>query len=500
MQTRLKIPLLYGIDAVHGHNNIIGATIFPHNVGLGATHDPLLVQQAARITAIEIAATGIQWAFAPCVAVSQNIRWGRSYESFSSDSELVSKLGAAANKGFQTELPGGFHVLACAKHFAGDGGTQDGIDQGNTVGDDAALRKLHLAPYIAAIKAGTESIMVSYSSWNGQKMHGNKTLLTDTLKGEMGFKGFLVSDWAAIDQLGTNYQQDIETSINAGLDMIMIPYGEGNKNNYREFITLLTELVQAGEVPQSRIDDAVLRILTVKYEMGLFDHPFAEPEFAKTIGNHEHRAIARQCVRESLVVLKNDAKVLPLSKKIKHLAVIGQGADDMGLQCGGWTIDWQGQPGNVTTGGTTLLAGIRKAVSATTDVAYSADGTELKNADAVIVVVGELPYAEMKGDRTDLKLSAADLALIEKAHATGAPVVTVLLSGRPLILGGALENSAAFVAAWLPGSEGGGVADILFGDAKPKGTLPRPWPADNDSLAVGGNAKIQFPLGFGLKF
>jgi beta-glucosidase len=497
LQTRLKIPLLYGIDAVHGHNNVLGAVVFPHNVGLGATHNPALVERAARVTAEEIAGTGMHWAFAPCVAVSQNIRWGRSYESFSSDPELVGQLGAAANRGLQSELPGGFRVLACTKHFAGDGGTQNGVDQGNTIGDDAALRNLHLAPYDAAIKAGTKSIMVSYSSWNGQKMHGHKQLLTDVLKGEMGFKGFLVSDWAAIDQLPGDYKSDIEISINAGLDMIMIPNGEGQTNNYRDFITLLTALVQEGKVPPSRIDDAVRRILTVKFEMGLFEHPFAAPELAGKLGSQEHREVARQCVRESLVLLKNEKHALPLTKNIKHLAVVGQGADDLGIQCGGWTIDWQGEPGNVMPGGTTLLAGIRAAVSAESTVTFSANAAGLKQAEAVIVVVGELPYAEMEGDRADLRLSAADQALIKQAHATGAPVITILLSGRPLILGEALENSDALIAAWLPGTEGQGVADVLFGDSKPTGRLPQPWPRNNKSVGD-AIAKPLFPLGFGL--
>lgn len=500
LKTRLKIPLLYGIDAVHGHNNVFGAVVFPHNIGLGATHNPALVERAARVTAEEIAATSMHWAFAPCVAVAQNIRWGRSYESFSSDPLLVGQLGAAANRGFQGALPGGFQVLACTKHFAGDGGTQDGVDQGNTVGNEAALRKLHLAPYAEAIQAGTRSIMVSYSSWNGQKMHGHKQLLTEVLKGELGFKGFLVSDWAAIDQLPGDYRSDIETSINAGLDMIMIPNGAGQKNNYREFISLLTALVNEGSISPARIDDAVRRILTVKFEMGLFEHPDANPDLAKEFGSKAHREVARECVRQSLVVLKNEKQALPLAKQLKHLAVIGKAADDLGIQCGGWTIDWQGEPGNKIPGGTTILSAIRKTVSAGTKVTFSADAKEVKSAEAVVVVVGEKPYAEMKGDRADLRLPAEDLALIETAAAAGVPVVTVLLSGRPLVLGSALTRSDAFIAAWLPGTEGQGVADVLFGDFKPTGKLPRPWPESNDALANDAEAKPQFPLGFGLNF
>ncbi|MGH7991809.1 MAG: glycoside hydrolase family 3 protein, partial [Limisphaerales bacterium] len=276
LKTRLKIPLIYGVDAVHGHNDVIGTTIFPHNIGMGATRNPKLVEQEEHITALEVAGTGIRWAFGPCIAVAQDERWGRTYESYGQDPKLVSELGAAAVKGMQggqlSANPDS--VLACAKHFVGDGGTQNGIDQGNMVCDEATLRKLYLPPYRAAIKAGVGSIMVSYSSWNGKKMSANKYLLTDVLKGELGFKGFLVSDWAAIDQLSPDYKTDVEISINAGLDMIMIPYGPGKPNNYVEFIKDLKELVAEGKVPQSRIDDAVSRILRIKFQMGLFENAY----------------------------------------------------------------------------------------------------------------------------------------------------------------------------------------------------------------------------------
>ncbi len=504
LQTRLKIPLLYGIDAVHGHNNIDGAVIFPHDIGIGAAHDPKLAAQAAQVTAEEVAGTGIHWAFGPCVAVAQDIRWGRTYESFSDDPALVSELGAAQVRGLQTPLANGFTVLACPKHFLADGGTQNGVDQGNTVCDEATLRNIFLPPYRAAIEAGAKSIMVSYSSWNGKKMHGNKYLLTDVLKGELGFKGFLVSDWAAIDQLSPDFKTDVEASINAGLDMVMIPNGPGQKNNYVEFITDLKELVADGRVPQSRIDDAVRRILRAKSELGLFEHPNADPQLFSEIGSAPHRAVARQCVRESLVLLKNDGAVLPLSKSVKHLLVVGKAADDLGIQCGGWTIDWQGGTGAVTHGGTTLLAAIKKTVSADTEVTFSPSGENLPAGDAVIVVVGELPYAEMKGDRSDLSLAPGDAALVDKAKATGEPVVTVLFSGRPLVLGKTLDQSDAFVAAWLPGTEGAGVADVLFGDFKPTGKLPRPWPRDNsqlNSLALSADgAKPLFVSGYGLTY
>jgi beta-glucosidase len=504
LKTPLKIPLIYGVDAVHGHNNVDGAVIFPHNIGLGATHDPALVEQAAHITALEVAGTGIRWAFAPCIAVAQDERWGRTYESFGDSTELVSELGVASVRGLQGNQlsPDSASVLACAKHFIGDGGTQNGTDQGNTVCDEATLRKLYLPPYIAAIKAGVGSIMVSYSSWNGKKMSGSKFLLTDVLKGELGFRGILVSDWAAIDQLSPDYKNDVEASINAGLDMVMIPKGPDEPNNYKEFITDLKNLVAEGRVSQARIDDAVRRILRIKFEMGLFKNPYTDPALTAEIGSAAHREVARQCVRESLVLLKNDNKTMPLSKNLKHLAVVGAAADDLGIQCGGWTISWQGQAGNVTHGGTTILTAIRNTVTPGTTVTFSPDGSDVKGADAVVVVVGELPYAETKGDRNDLHLSPADAALVEKAKSAGAPVVTVLLSGRPLILGSAMDASDAFIAAWLPGTEGQGVADVLFGDFKPTGKLPRQWPRNNGGLATTGGSPSDtgtlFPDGFSL--
>lgn len=501
LQTRLKIPILYGIDAIHGHNNVEGAVIFPHHIGLGATHDPALIEQAERVTAEEVAGTGIRWAFAPCIAVSRDIRWGRSYESYGSSPGLVSEMGAAAVRGFQGDALGDRSVLACAKHFAGDGGTENGKDQGNTVCDEATFRKLYLPPYEAAIKAGAGSIMISYSSWNGVKMHDNKFLLTDVLKNELHFQGFLVSDWAAIDQLGPDYKKDVESSINAGLDMVMIPNGPGQGNNYVEFINDLKALVAAGAVSQSRIDDAVLRILRIKYQMGVFDNPWTDPALTAEIGSPAHREVARECVRESLVLLKNDNRVLPLKKNAREIAVVGRAADDIGIQCGGWTIDWQGKAGSVTTGGTTLLAAIKKSARADTAVTFSADGSGLKNPDVIVVVVGEKPYAEMFGDRADLKLSPDDAALITRAKATGKPVVTILYSGRPLVLGDSLAQSDAFVAAWLPGTEGSGITDVLFGDVSPHGKLPRQWPANNDQLSVDHTVGSPlFPAGYGLTY
>jgi beta-glucosidase len=503
LATRLKIPLLYGIDAVHGHNNIEGAVIFPHNIGLGATHNPKLVGRAERVTAEEIAGTGIQWAFAPCIAVAQNERWGRTYESFGDSPDLVSPFATAAVRGFQTRrLSGSDAVLACAKHYIGDGGTENGKDQGNDVCDEATLRKLFLPPYVAAVKAGAGSIMVSYSSWNGTKMHGNKYLLTDVLKGELGFKGFLVSDWAAIDQISKDFKKDVEVSINAGLDMVMVPYGSHDANNFIEFMTDLKELVNEGKIPQSRIDDAVRRILIVKYQMGLFDKTSTDPKLTAAIGSAEHRAVARECVQQSLVLLKNSNKALPLSKNVKRLVVVGEAADDLGKQCGGWTIGWQGATGNVTPGGTTILSAIRSTVSKNTEVVFSADGSDVKGGSAVIVVVAEMPYAEMKGDNQEPRISSEDAALIAKAKEAGVPVATIILSGRPLILGSTLETTDALIEAWLPGTEGQGVADVLFGDKKPVGKLPRNWPRDVSQL-TGYSVNMenpQFARGFGLTY
>jgi len=504
LKTRLKIPLLYGIDAVHGHNNIDGAVIFPHNIALGATHNPDLVAKASHITALEVAGTGIRWGFSPCIAVAQDERWGRTYESYGDSPELVAKLGAAAVQGMQGDkLSDPTSVLACAKHFLGDGGTQGGVDQGNDVCDEATLRKLYLPPYAAAIKAGVGSIMVSYSSWNGKKMSGNKYLLTDVLKGELGFQGFLISDWAAIDQISPDFKADVQNSINAGMDMVMIPYGPGQRDNYVEFIQDLKDLVAAKLVSTDRIDDAVRRILRIKFAMGSFENPYTDPALTTQIGSPEHRAVARECVRQSLVELKNDNHTLPLAKNIKHLVVVGAAADDLGIQCGGWTISWQGGPGNVTHGGTTILTAIRNTVSPGTTVTFSADASDLSGADAVVVVVGEMPYAEMKGDRRDLRLSPADAALVAKAKVANVPLVTVLLSGRPLILGDPLTVSDALLAAWLPGTEGQGVADVLFGDYAPTGKLPRPWPRDNNglsptALAASGGTPL-FPEGYGLQ-
>jgi len=514
-KTRLKIPLLYGIDAVHGHNNVIGAVIFPHHIGLGATRDAALVEEVERITAQEVRATGIHWVFAPCVAVSRDERWGRSYESFSEDPALVAELARAAVRGFQGEdLTDPLRVLACAKHYVGDGGTVYGsgtvaletdktkhwpMDQGDTRLSEADLRRIHMAGYKTAIEEGVGSIMPSYSSWNGERMSGHKHLLTDVLKDEMGFEGFLISDYNAIDALPGNYREQIKASTNAGMDMFMVP------SRWKELYGLLKDLAEKGEVPMSRIDDAVLRILRVKYAMGLMDpgrSALADRSLQKSFGSAEHRAVARRAVRQSMVLLKNDKKVLPLAKTAKRIHVAGSNADDIGNQCGGWTISWQGESGAPTTGGTTILAALRAAAGADR-VTYARDGLGAAGADVAVVVVGETPYAEYKGDRDDLSLSKDDRAALANAKKAGVPVVLVVVSGRPLILGDAVDMADAVVAAWLPGTEGQGVADVLFGDYKPTGKLAFSWPRSMEQIPINvGDAKYDplFAYGFGLTY
>jgi beta-glucosidase len=514
-KSRLQIPLLYGVDAVHGHNNVVGAVVFPQEIALGATRNAVLVEEIAAITAREVRATGANWTFAPCVTVPRDERWGRAYEGFAEETALVRELGAAAVRGFQGQnLADPLRVAACAKHYVGDGGTawgsgrkdstgQGRLDQGDVRSDEATLRKIHLAPYIDAIAAGVATIMPSYSSWNGEKCSGSKRLLTEILKQELGFQGFLISDYAAIDQLPGDYRSDVKQSISAGMDMVMVP------EKYQEFIKTLKSLVEAGEVDKARIDDAVRRILRVKFAMGLKPGARAtsDPALEKSFGSDAHRAVARRAVRESLVLLKNDSKALPLSKGAKRIHVTGRGADDMPMQAGGWTVYWQGlrakDKPEAKIPGTTILAAIQGAVSKTTSVTSSKDGSGAEGADAVIVVVGEEPYAEFEGDRPELGLAQADKDAIAAAKKAGVPLVVVLLSGRPMVVTDELAQANAFVAAWLPGTEGTGVADVLFGDHKPTGKLPMSWPRTNAQLPINVGDPSYDPLfayGYGLSY
>lgn len=512
LKTRLAIPILFGVDAVHGHNNVLNAVVFPHNIGLGCTRNPALIEKAARITAEEVRATGFNWTFAPCIAVPRDERWGRTYEGFGETADLAQSLGAAAVKGFQRDdLSHPLAVLACAKHFIGDGGTAMGtgqmnrnqkrlLDQGDTRLSEADLRKIHLPGYVSAIKAGAGSIMVSYSSWNGLKVSASKRLLTEIFKQELGFEGFLISDYNAIAQINPDYKKSIETSINAGMDMAMEP------NDYQRFIALLTELVNEGQVTPSRIDDAVTRIMRVKFAMGLMGpsrSPLADRRLHKSFGSLAHREVARECVRQSLVLLKNERKTLPLAKRLTRIHVAGKNANDIGNQCGGWTIDWQGKSGNITTGGTTILTAIQNAVSATTKVTYSVDGDGAEGASVGVIVIGETPYAEGRGDRENLSLSSEDLSVIANLKRVRIPLVAVLLSGRPMIINDVLEECDALIAAWLPGTEGQGIADVLFGDHKPTGKLSCSWPRSMDQVPINlgdSNYNPLFPYGYGLTY
>jgi len=488
LTTRLAIPLIYGIDAVHGHNNVKGAVIFPHNIGLGCTRNPRLVEDAARITALEMAATGILWNFAPCITVPQDERWGRTYEGYGETAELAVLLGPAAVRGLQGSAPPqNGRVLATAKHFMGDGGTKNGVDRGDTAGPEASLRAIHMPGYAATIKARVGAIMVSYNSWNGEKMHGNKRLLTDVLRGELGFTGLIVSDWNGIDELPGDRDAHVERAINAGIDMVMAP------DSYRPFIASLKKNVSTGRVSQARIDDAVRRILVEKFRFGVFERPFGDPALLADVGSPAHREVARQAVRESQVLLVNKNRALPIAAGVTSIAVAGKAADDIGMQCGGWTISWQGAPGRITDG-TTVLQAIKKAAPRAR-VTYSPTGDVAAGAQIAVVVIGEPPYAEMKGDRSELSLDAADVAAVRNAKKAGVPVVVVLFSGRPMLLDPILPDADAILAAWLPGTEGDGIADVLFGTFKPTGKLSMTWPRSMAQIPINVGLHGEKPSG-----
>jgi beta-glucosidase len=517
MRTRLKIPIIFGVDAIHGNGDLDGATIFPHQIGLGATRDAELVRQIGQATAEEMLASGSQWNFAPVVAVTQDIRWGRTYESFGEDTTLVSELGSAYLEGLQT-IPADMtpaadqilHALATPKHFLGDGGTTFGtsikvseipylLDQGDMRFDEVTIRSLFLPPYQVAVNSGAMSIMISLSSWNGVRMHAQKYWITDVLKGELSFQGFVISDWAGMDQIGNDYYSSIVTGINAGIDMNMVPF------DYVRFIDTVTQAVQKGDIPEKRINDAVRRILTVKMELGLFDNPNGDPSPPLIVETEAHRVLARQAVSESLVLLKNERFTLPLVKDTPMIYVAGQGADDMGMQCGGWTNGWQGNLGNIRSG-TTILQGIREAVLPGSLVKYSITGEFTDIADVGVVVVGEKPYAEGMGDKANLDLAQIDINAITNLRAHSRKLVVILLSGRPMIITKYLPLADAWVAAWLPGTEGAGVADNLFGDHPFTGKLAFTWPRSNAQLPINKNnstgltgcAAPLFLFGYGL--
>ena len=510
LKTRLQIPIIYGVDAVHGHNNVPNATIFPHNIGLGCTFDEDIVYKVSKATAKEVTATGIDWNFAPCLSIPQDPRWGRYYEGFSEDPELVSKLGVAAIKGYQNTVGGKYSIAACAKHFLGDGatiwGTGDNnykIDRGNAEISDEELRNKYLIPYQDAIDNGVLTIMASFNSYNGLKCHAHGYLFNDLLKKELNFEGFVISDWRGIDEIPGDYKSDIVTSINSGIDMIMVP-GDTiwGGEPYHKFLKLFRESVNEGLISEDRLNDAVFRILKVKHQMGLFDNPYASKRYARDFGSKKHRKIAKEAVKKSVVLLKNDDNILPLSKNINKIHVAGIGANDIGMQCGGWTIEWQGKMGDITEG-TTILDGIKSTVSRKTTVSYTKDGSGANGADVGIVVIGEAPYAEGMGDDGELKLSSEDLAVLTEMKSANIPLVVIMLSGRPLIITEHLNDWDAFVAAWLPGTEGDGVSDVIFGNYNPSGKLSFSWPESISQIPSDykdPNYKPLFKYNYGLKY
>ncbi|XP_062213254.1 uncharacterized protein LOC133914118 [Phragmites australis] len=519
LKTRLGIPIIYGIDAVHGNNNVYNATIFPHNIGLGATRDPTLVKRIGEATAHEARATGIPYTFAPCVAVCRDPRWGRCYESYSEDTRLVQLMTSNMVTGLQGDVPakhpkgvpyvgGSKKVAGCAKHFVGDGGTRRGINENNTVLSFHDLMRIHMPPYDNAVIKGISTVMISYSSWNGIKMHENKFLITDTLKNKMNFRGFVITDWQAVDRITTpphkHYYHSIQETIHAGIDMVMIPY------DYTEFVADLTSQVKSGQIKLDRVNDAVSRILRVKFTMGLFEDPLPDPRLAKELGAQEHRAVAREAVRKSLVLLKNGKKgkpMLPLQKKAKKILVAGSHAHNLGYQCGGWTGTWQGGSGNSITGvGTTILEAIKSAVDKSTAVEYAEHPDKdsiAQNAgeyDYAVVAVGEPPYAETAGDNQNLTIPDPGAKVIKDVCGL-VKCVVLIVSGRPLVVEPYLDYTDALVAAWLPGTEGQGIADVLFGDYGFTGKLPRTWFKSVDQLPMNyGDKRYDplFPFGFGL--
>ena len=526
-EQHLAIPLIYGVDAIHGNSNVLGATVFPHNIGLGAARDPNLVKRIAQATAREILACGVDWTFAPTLAVARNDHWGRTYESYSEDTQLVTSYAAPFVEGMQSDL-GDDGVAACVKHWVGDGGTTHGIDQGETTLSLGELRDVHMRPYQPAIDAGVLTVMASFNSWNGDKCHGHKQLLTDVLKDEMGFEGFIISDWDGIDYLSEDYYDAVGKGVNAGIDMFMVSV------EWIEFISHVRNHVLNGTVSMQRIDDAVRRILLTKFAAGLFDKPRPQERpwsNSDSFGADQHREIAREAVRKSMVLLKKQDELLPLKKQARIL-VAGKSADNRGHQCGGFTVAWQGVQDNESiVGGTSVWEGIKNQAA---NAVLSEDGLGLDADptlhDVAVVVIGERPYAEGMGDvrygdnvlveagsqikglmkilepygRT-LELAEShpeDLATIKNISSRGVPVIAVLLSGRPLIINKELDEVASFVAAWLPGSEGQGVTDVLLGDFDFQGKLSFSWPKEAKAeLNVGDqNYDPLFPFGFGLNY
>jgi beta-glucosidase len=506
----IKVPVLWGTDAVHGHNNVIGATLFPHNIGLGATGNEDLIRSIGEVIALEVLSTGVAWTFAPTIAVPQDDRWGRTYEGFSEDPILVSKLGKAFVLGLQGEdetLLDNNHVIATAKHFMGDGGTFEGIDQGNTKISEIGLRELHGYPYFDALDACAQTVMASFNSWNGQKIHGDEKLLTDILKKDMQFDGFVVGDWNGHGQVEGCSNAKCAQSFNAGVDMFMVP------ENWKDLLQNTIKQVKSGEISEARLNDAVRNILTVKSRLGLFNgrvpHEFKE----NYLGHPKHIALARQAVRESLVLLKNNNRLLPLNPK-QHIGIIGDAAKKISSQTGGWTITWQGRENlnsdfvNVNS----IYEALEKTIlSSGGTVEFSKNGKFSKDPDVVIGVFGEEPYAEMLGDLKDVSFASTDpkfLPLLEAMNAQSIPTVSIFLSGRPLVVNRQLNASDAFIAAWLPGSAVEGIADVIFTKDNEihydfTGKLPYSWPKSKDQSVLNFTDSMYdplFPYGYGLAY
>ena len=498
LSSTTKIPLLYGLDAVHGHNTVYGAVIFPHNIGIGAANDTDLTERMGQYVASEMMLTRTPWNFGPCVAVAQDPRWGRTYESYSSDPVLVSELASAYVKGLER---GG--VLAPAKHYAGDGGALYGtgegdylIDRGDAAMSEEQFRVIHLAPYKRLVDEGLQCVMVSFSAYNGVKMHENKYLITDVFKGEYGFKGFVVSDWEGTAGIhASGFEAQIAAAVNAGIDMLMEPY------KYAEAVRAIVDGVEKGVIPMERVDDAVSRILTVKLEMGLFDDPYLKNATAAAeLNEQEGRELARELVRKSLVLLKNEDGVLPL-KRGQKVYVTGPAADNIGVQCGGWTLSWQGIPDRELTPGTSILSGLQECADnygfeVITDKARAAE------ADMVVLAVGEMPYAEYVGDTEDLSLTGAlglegNAEAIAEAAALGKPTVAVIVAGRNVLIDEYLDGWDGAVMCYLPGTEGGGVADMLAGMEPFSGRLPMPWYKAVEDIGK-PDADLLFEMGYGM--
>lgn len=513
--SRLAIPVLYGVDAIHGHANVPGAVVFPHLIGLGAAGDAELVEKVAAVTAQELAATGISWSFSPTLDLPQDIRWGRTYETFGDDSKLAELLGPAYVRGLQ-KTGGGYSasstdifVLSTLKHYIGVGGMKwDSssnksfrIDQGMTPEDQTLLRRTYLPPFAAGVKAGAKSVMVGLNSWGDTKLSVHEYLITSVLKDELNFEGFVVSDWYGVYEMpGSDYRAAIK-AINAGVDMVMLPF------DYKAFVKNVNIAVRVGEIKEERIDDAVRRILKVKFALGLFDQESNAAYTTDLIGSSEHRAVAKEAVAASLVLLKNE-NVLPITDDIKHIRVAGSAADNVGRQSGAWTVEWQGIDGNWLQGATSILQGIKARAGEETHVEYMIDGnfstTSGESADLGIAIVGEAPYAEGWGDSEMPILSFEDLQTIERLKASSDKILVIIISGRPLLITEDIDSWEGLVAAWLPGSEGGGVADVLFGDVPFKGKLPLPWPAYLQQIPIAPDGTTAdrtlplFPRGFGL--